>query len=341
MAAINAKGTDLFISHASEDKDAIARPLAEALRDKGWSVWFDEFELSLGDSLSGAIDQGLAAAAFGLVILSPRFFAKQWTRRELDGLTARELAGSDRKVILPVWHEVDKDFVAQFSPPLADRMAIPSTAGLDSIVEKVEYVLETSSSASVEDPANAQGLDPLPLVRHRAEITGPVLISPSVLGDHRGFFSETFRADTWAEVGVEDNFVQDNQSRSSRGTLRGLHFQTPPVQARLVRCARGAIYDVIVDLRRSSLTFGKWEAFELNDDNHLQLFIPPGFAHGFCVISDVADVHYKCTSYYQAELERSVRWNDPDIAIEWPQPASLISERDAKAPLLRDIRDAL
>lgn len=258
MPGTKTTGADLFISHASEDKDAIARPLAEALRDSGWSVWFDEFELSLGDSLSGAIDQGLATAAFGLVILSPHFFAKRWTRRELDGLTARELAGpNDRKVILPIWHEVDKDFVARFSPPLADRMAISSTAGLDLILEKVEYVLKTSSSASVEDPANAQGLDPLPLVRHAAKMTGPILISPSVLGDHRGFFSETFRADTWAEAGVENSFVQDNQSRSSRGTLRGLHFQTPPVQARLVRCARGAIYDVIVDLRRSSATFGK------------------------------------------------------------------------------------
>ena len=139
---------DLFISYASEDKDALARPLATLLRDRGWSVWFDEFELVLGDSLRTRIDQGLAEARFGLVILSPSFFAKRWTRRELDGLTAREMAGEGRKVILPVWHEVDHDYVQRFSPPLADRLAMTSSAGINAILEQVERVLQSDQTGS-------------------------------------------------------------------------------------------------------------------------------------------------------------------------------------------------
>jgi WD40 repeat protein len=133
---------DLFISHASEDKDAVTRPLAQALRSRGWSVWFDEFELTLGDSLRRKIDDGLAEARFGLVVLSPNFFAKEWPQRELDGLTARETAGSE-KVILPVWHEVDNEYVARYSPTLADKLAVRSTAGIPAIVDQIERVLGT------------------------------------------------------------------------------------------------------------------------------------------------------------------------------------------------------
>jgi hypothetical protein len=140
---------DVFISHASEDKDAIARPLAEELRTRGHSVWFDEFELTLGDSLRGSIDRGLAESRFGLVILSPSFFAKQWPQRELDGLTTREIVGST-KVILPVWHEVDQAYVAKFSPPLADKLAVPSTAGIPAIADQIERALAKALSNTAE-----------------------------------------------------------------------------------------------------------------------------------------------------------------------------------------------
>jgi len=143
--------SDLFISHASEDKDAIARPLAAALRERGWSIWFDEFELSLGDRLREKIDQGLAEARFGLVILTPSFFSKRWARRELDGLTAREMADPERKVILPVWHEVDRDYVARFSPPLADLIAVRSSDPLETIVDGIEYVLRRELGVAQPD----------------------------------------------------------------------------------------------------------------------------------------------------------------------------------------------
>lgn len=170
---------------------------------------------------------------------------------------------------------------------------------------------------------------------------GLVLVEPETHGDERGFFFESFRANAWRELGVETDFVQDNHSRSGRGILRGLHFQTEPGQAKLVRCARGRIWDVAVDLRRDSPTYGGWEAHELDDDRHRQLYVPVGFAHGFCVLSEVADVVYKVSSYYDAETERSIAWDDPGIGIEWPIAEPLLSDRDREAPLLGDVAGEL
>lgn len=173
-------------------------------------------------------------------------------------------------------------------------------------------------------------------------LDGPVLIEPTVHPDSRGFFHETYRRDAYAELGVDVDFVQDNHSRSARGVVRGMHFQVGDGQAKLVRCARGSIVDVAVDIRRGSPTFGEWESFELDDERLLQLFVPVGFAHGFCVTSEVADVVYKCSSYYDGELERGIRFDDPDVGVEWPAGLELHpSRRDADAPLLREIADQL
>lgn len=173
-------------------------------------------------------------------------------------------------------------------------------------------------------------------------LAGVLHIEPAVHGDRRGFFVETFREERWREVGIDLAFVQDNQSRSKRGTLRGLHFQTSPGQAKLVRCARGSIFDVVVDLRRGSPTFGRWEGFALDDASMRQLFVPVGFAHGFCVTSEVADVVYKCSSYYDPATEAGIAWDDPAIGVAWPVDVEpLVSARDASAPRLADVVDAL
>jgi dTDP-4-dehydrorhamnose 3,5-epimerase len=173
-------------------------------------------------------------------------------------------------------------------------------------------------------------------------LAGVLAIEPAVHGDHRGFFAETFREDAWREAGIDMTFVQDNHSRSHRGTLRGMHFQTAPGQAKLVRCARGAIFDVVVDLRRGSPTFGQWEGFVLDDESMRQLFVPIGFAHGFCVTSEVADVVYKCSSYYDGATESGIAYDDPAIGIAWPVSVEpIVSERDATAPRLADVADAL
>ncbi len=165
--------------------------------------------------------------------------------------------------------------------------------------------------------------------------------SRSRFGDERGFFCETYRSEWNAELGIAEDlrFVQDNHSRSTRGVLRGMHFQVGDGLAKLVRCARGQILDVAVDLRRGSPTYGRWDGMELDDVNMRQLYVPAGFAHGFCVLSDVADVIYKQSAYYDQELERGIAWDDPDVAIEWPLPASelIISERDSSAPRLREL----
>lgn len=174
------------------------------------------------------------------------------------------------------------------------------------------------------------------------KLQGPLLLEPDVFGDHRGFFAETWRADTWAQAGIAESFVQDNHSRSARGTLRGIHFQTAPGQAKLVRCARGAILDVVVDLRRASPTFGAWEAFALDDETMRQLYVPIGFGHGFCVTSEVADVAYKCSSYYDPATESGIAYDDPAVGIVWPLDVEpLVSERDATAPRLADVADQL
>jgi dTDP-4-dehydrorhamnose 3,5-epimerase len=177
--------------------------------------------------------------------------------------------------------------------------------------------------------------------RLQTRLDGPVLLAPTLHGDERGFFMETFRADTWAAEGVPIDFVQDNHSRSKRGTVRGIHFQTHPGQGKLVRVARGSVLDVVVDLRRGSPTFGEWEAVELDDERGLQLFIPIGFGHGFCVLSDVADFVYKVTSYFDAATESGFRYDDPDVGIEWPHLELLYSERDRTAPRLAEIADEL
>ena len=168
-------------------------------------------------------------------------------------------------------------------------------------------------------------------------LEGLVLLTPTKHGDDRGFFMETYRADAWAARGVPPEFVQDNHSRSRRGALRGMHFQTSPGQGKLVRVARGRVLDVVVDVRRGSPTFGRWESFELDDEQARQLWIPVGFAHGFCVLSDVADFVYKCTSYYDPAAEAGIRFDDPDVGIEWPDVELLYSERDRTAPRLADI----
>jgi len=172
-------------------------------------------------------------------------------------------------------------------------------------------------------------------------LDGPILIEPAVHGDERGFFSETYRASLHAELGVADDFVQDNHSRSARGVLRGMHFSIGEGQAKLVRCARGAIVDVAVDLRRGSPTFGDWEAHALDDAGMRQLYIPVGFAHGFCVTSEMADVVYKCSSYYSPETERGFAYDDPEVGIEWPDLELSVSQRDAGAPRLAQIADEL
>jgi dTDP-4-dehydrorhamnose 3,5-epimerase len=177
--------------------------------------------------------------------------------------------------------------------------------------------------------------------RLETRIEGLVLIEPKVIPDDRGFFFETFRAGEYAELGVNADFVQDNHSRSVRGTVRALHFQLSPGQAKLIRAARGSIYDVAVDLRRASPTFGQYEAFELSDENALQIYVPVGFAHGFCVTSETADVVYKVSSYYEGATERGIAFDDPEIGIEWPVDEPLVSERDRKNPSLEEIAGEL
>ena len=173
-------------------------------------------------------------------------------------------------------------------------------------------------------------------------LDGLVLLAPAVHGDERGFFVETWRDDAWSAEGVPSDFVQDNHSRSRRGTVRGIHFQTHPGQGKLVRCARGSVLDVVVDLRRGSPTFGEWEAVELDDVHGLQLWIPIGFGHGFCVLSETADFVYKCTNYYDAATESGIRFDDPDVGIEWPSDIELLySQRDRDAPRLAEVADSL
>ena len=174
--------------------------------------------------------------------------------------------------------------------------------------------------------------------RLETRLDGPVLIGPDVHGDGRGFLVETFTRDGLAELGIEDHFVQDNHSRSGKGVLRGIHFKVGHGMAKLVRCATGSIVDVVVDLRVGSPTFGEWESFELDDEEHLQVHIPVGFGHAFCVTSDTADVLYRCTGYYEPELERSIAWDDPDIAIAWPVAEPVLSDRDRSAQPLRAIQ---
>jgi dTDP-4-dehydrorhamnose 3,5-epimerase len=171
-------------------------------------------------------------------------------------------------------------------------------------------------------------------------LEGVKLITPRRFGDHRGFFAETWNAKAFANLGIASDFVQDNHSLSAEvGTVRGLHFQAPPhAQAKLVRCGRGAIFDVAVDIRRGSATYGNWVGHELSEENGAQLFIPEGFAHGFVTLQPDSEIVYKCSDYYAPESEGAVRWNDPAIGIDWPlSGAAILSGKDAEAPLLADL----
>jgi dTDP-4-dehydrorhamnose 3,5-epimerase len=171
-------------------------------------------------------------------------------------------------------------------------------------------------------------------------LQGPLLLAPPVHGDARGFFIETYRESALRELGVTDSFVQDNHSRSRQGIVRGMHFQ--PGQAKLVRCVRGAILDVIVDIRRGSPQFGEARGFQLDDTDHHQLYVPDGFAHGFCVLSELADVAYKTSAYYDPGSEAGFAFDDPEVAIEWPSELELIaSERDRSAPRLAELAPSL
>ncbi|WP_416137036.1 dTDP-4-dehydrorhamnose 3,5-epimerase [Halomonas sp. HK25] len=168
-------------------------------------------------------------------------------------------------------------------------------------------------------------------------LPGVLIIEPKVFGDHRGFFLETFQLERYREAGIDLPFVQDNHSRSERGVLRGLHFQKTRPQGKLVSCSRGAVYDVAVDINPDSPTCGQYVGVELSDDNHRQLWIPPGYAHGFCVLSEVADFQYKCTDFYHAKDEAGLIWNDPDIGIVWPVSEPKLSEKDQANPSLDEL----
>jgi dTDP-4-dehydrorhamnose 3,5-epimerase len=173
------------------------------------------------------------------------------------------------------------------------------------------------------------------------ELPGLRIVEPRVHRDDRGFFVESYHGPRYAELGIPDAFVQDNHSRSVRGTLRGLHAQFPRAQAKLVRVIEGEIYDVAVDARRGSPTYGRFIATRLSAENFRQLYVPPGFVHGFCVTSEAAQVEYKCSEVYHPEDEFSVLWNDPEIGIPWPVEDPILSERDRAAACLRDVQDRL
>ena len=172
-----------------------------------------------------------------------------------------------------------------------------------------------------------------------SKLKGCVIIEPTVFGDERGFFLETFQAVRYEqEAGIDLPFVQDNHSRSARGVLRGLHFQKTKPQGKLVRVVRGEVYDVAVDIREGSATFGEWEGVTLSEDNKKQFWVPPGFAHGFVVLSDTADFEYKCTDYYDPSDEGCILWSDPDLDIPWPIASPVLSTKDKSAKRLIDHR---
>ena len=175
----------------------------------------------------------------------------------------------------------------------------------------------------------------------RTEIEGVILVEPDVFRDPRGFFMETYHAKKYADGSILASFVQDNHSLSLQGTLRGLHAQREHPQGKLVRAIGGRIFDVAVDVRRGSPTFGKWVGHELSSENHRQLYTPPGLVHGFCVLSEKAQVEYKCTDFYYPNDELGIIWNDPEIAIEWPLDNPVLSEKDAVNPRLSDVMERL
>lgn len=168
-------------------------------------------------------------------------------------------------------------------------------------------------------------------------LPGVLIIEPKAFGDHRGFFLETFQVERYREAGITLPFVQDNHSRSQRGVLRGLHFQKTRPQGKLVSVSRGAVYDVAVDIDPASATYGQFVGVELNDDNHRQMWVPPGYAHGFCVLSEVADFQYKCTDFYFPADEGGLLWNDPEVNIPWPVENPQLSAKDRQNPSLREL----
>ena len=173
------------------------------------------------------------------------------------------------------------------------------------------------------------------------DIPGLLLIEPKLSRDQRGIFCETFHEQRYAEAGITERFVQDNYSRSVRGTLRGLHYQEPHAQGKLVMVLEGAVYDVVVDIRKGSPAFGTWHGVELTSDNCRQLYVPPGCAHGFCVISEQAGFLYKCTEFYSPKDERGIKWNDPTLGISWPVPAPILSAKDEAYRMLAQMDDEL
>jgi len=172
-------------------------------------------------------------------------------------------------------------------------------------------------------------------------LEGIILIEPDIYRDARGFFLETFHAQKYRDGGVGASFVQDNRSRSQRGTIRGMHAQRQHPQGKLVQVIAGEIFDVAVDLRRHSPSFGRWTSVILSSENFRQLYVPPGFAHGFCVTSDSAEIEYKCTDFYNPADELHIRWNDPAIGITWPISTPILSEKDRSAPLLAEVVELL
>lgn len=169
-------------------------------------------------------------------------------------------------------------------------------------------------------------------------LDGLVIIEPRVFADSRGFFLESYRRDLFDANGIHCDFVQDNHSRSRKGTVRGLHFQSKPGQAKLIRCTAGMIWDVVVDIRAGSPSFGKWFGIELSAENSRMLFIPVGFAHGFAVLSEEADVQYQCSAYYDAKAEAGFRWNDPEVGVDWRTSDPILSERDQTSPSFAELR---
>ena len=171
----------------------------------------------------------------------------------------------------------------------------------------------------------------------RCELDGLRIIEPTAFGDARGYFLETWNQRRYREAGIDAHFVQDNVSLSRRGALRGLHFQNPAPQGKLVSALQGEVFDVAVDLRRGSPTFGRWHGTDLSGENKRQFYIPPGFAHGFLVLSDTALFHYKCTAFYSPQDEWTIRWDDPDLAIRWPLREPVLSQKDSKGRFLREL----
>jgi dTDP-4-dehydrorhamnose 3,5-epimerase len=175
------------------------------------------------------------------------------------------------------------------------------------------------------------------MIVRKTEFQTALIIDPDVFHDQRGYFMETYHQEKYAESGISSHFVQDNLSYSVRGTLRGLHYQHPHGQAKLVQMIKGEIFDVIVDIRLGSPTFGRWTGVRLSDENSRQFYVPEGFAHGFCVLSEMALVYYKCSDFYAPQSEGGILWSDPDIGIEWPISAPLLSDKDSKYPRLNDV----